>query len=269
MAQIKNQKEIEIMRQGGEILVSILEEIVKNIKPGISTLNLNELAERLIFKAKAKPSFKGHEGYPYALCTSINNEIVHGLPSSRQLKEGDIIGIDLGVFFGGYHTDSALTVPVREIDSKKTRLIKKTYEALISSLPHIKEGNYISDISFSIQREIEEAGFSPVRTCTGHGIGKSLHENPVVPNFVSWRGKKLVKGIKLEKNMTLAIEPMATFKKETPYIKKDGWTVATSEDNFSAHFEYTVVVGQKGSEVLTPFRLPKFPSLEKIVKSSI
>lgn len=256
MARPKSSEKIEIMRRGGRILADILEKLAWEVKPGMTTLALDKLAENLVLEAGVKPSFKEYRGYPSTICTSINEEIVHGLPSERKLKEGDIVGIDLGVLYNGYHTDAAITVPVGKISKQAEKLIKTVFKILNACLITIKEGNYISDISAFIEREIKKAGFGLVRECTGHGIGKMIHEEPSVPNFTSYRGKKLIKGTRLKKGMTLAIEPMATQKKSPIFLGKDGWALS-AEKGYTAHFEYTVAVLKNNCQVLTPINLKR------------
>jgi methionyl aminopeptidase len=250
---IKKPEEIAIMREGGEILVKVLKEVQKKITPGVETAQLNKLAEKLVYKNKAKPSFKNflptsYQGrrYPASLCTSVNEEVVHGIPSNRELKEGDIIGLDLGICFKNFYTDATITVPVGEVKKEVQELINTTKKALYLSVFKIKPKNRIGDISSVIQETIESAGFSVVRDCVGHGVGKFVHEEPSVPNF----GKPHT-GIILQKGMTLAIEPMANLKGYKVEIEKDGWTIKTCDRSLSCHFEWTVVVTENGYEVLT------------------
>lgn len=250
---LKKPEEIEKMRQGGKILVEILKYIKKEVKPGITTKKLDSLAESLIYKNNATPSFKNFSSasyqkikYPAALCTSVNDEVVHGIPSIRKLKEGDIIGLDLGICFKGFYTDAAITVPVGKIEKEAKQLIDVTKEALQQSVCEIKPKNRIGDISSVIQKTIEAAGFSPVKDCVGHGVGKYVHEEPSIPNYGrSGTGKLLKKG------MTLAIEPIANLKKYKVELYHDGWTIKTCDGSLSSHFEWTVAVTENGYEVLT------------------
>lgn len=243
---IKTKKEIELMRQGGKILAKILNELEKETKPGTNTHDLNELAENLAKKFGAKPSFKGYRNYPASLCVSINSEVVHGLPKKRILKEGDIVGLDFGLFYQGYYTDMAKTVPVGKISSLAQKLIFVTKKALDLGIAQVKPGNHIGDISFAIQSYVEANGFSVVRDLVGHGVGKKIHEPPQVPNF----GEKGT-GVKLEEGMTLAIEPMVNAGSYKVKLLSDGWTFVTCDGSLSCHFEHTVAVTKTGFEILT------------------
>jgi len=246
MVFIKTEKEIEIMRQGGKILAKILDELEKKIKPGTNTFFLNEFAENLAARFGAKPSFKGYKNYPASLCVSVNSEVVHGLPKQKILKEGDIVGLDFGLFYKGYYTDMAKTVGVGKISSLAKRLIFVTKKALDLGIAQVRPGNHVGDISFAIQNYVESNGFSVVRDLVGHGVGRKVHEPPQVPNF----GEK-GKGIKLEKGMTLAIEPMVNAGKPEVRLLPDGWTFVTCDGSLSCHFEHTVAVTNDGNEILT------------------
>lgn len=256
MISLKTKEEIEKLKEGGKILIKVLRKLALNVKPGLTTLDLDYLAEKLILGFGVKPSFKGHDNYPYTLCASVNDEVVHGLPSKRILKEGDIVSLDLGVFYKGFHTDAALTVPVGKIDSNLKKLIKTTYQALKDSLKAVKAGNYIVDISEAIQKRIEKEGFSAVRSCTGHGIGRKLHEEPNIPNFVTYKNKKKVKGVELQDGMILCVEPIANIGSHQVKVKTDGWTVVTKDSNFSAHFEETIAIRGK-----KPIRITNLDSI--------
>lgn len=267
MIVIKTPQEIEIMRQGGKILAKILNEVAKAVKPGITTKELDKLASELIFLSGAKPAFLGYEGFPAALCTSVNEEIVHALPSKRKLEERDIIGLDLGILYPsescfscpfekecsskgllvqGFYTDMALTLPVGQIEPQTAKLIEVAREALEIGFEKIKAGNHIGDISFAIQQYVEEQGFSVIRDLVGHGIGKKLHEDPKIPNF----GQPNI-GPELKVGMTLAIEPMITAGQYKIKKSKDGFGYETEDSSLSAHFEHTVAVTEDGYEVLT------------------
>jgi methionyl aminopeptidase len=254
MITIKTQREIEIMREGGKILAKILEELEKKVRPGINTKELNRLAESLIFKSGARASFKGYKNtkdgivdpYPAALCTSINEEIVHCLPSKRVLKEGDIISLDLGIFYKGFHTDMAITVPVGRISPEAQRLIRVTKKALKRGIKEIKPGNHLGDIENAIQKYVESQGFNVIRDLCGHGIGKELHEDPQILNF----GKKGT-GPELVEGMVLCPEPMVAVGDPTIKRAKDNIGYQTFDNSLSAHFEHTVVVTKNGAEVLT------------------
>ncbi len=253
MINIKTRKDIEWMKEGGELLIRILAELKEYSKPGITTLKLENLALHLIQRWKAKPSFKGHNGYPAALCISVNDELVHGLPSKKILQEGDIVSLDLGIFYKGFHTDAAITFALGKTDQKTNKLIRTTYEALKYGLKFASSEYFLSDISSAIQKKIESAGFSVIRDCTGHGIGKQLHEDPPVPNFVT-PGKKLP----LKRGMILCIEPMAAIGSSEIYTKDDGWTIATKDGKNSAHFEETIAI-----EDTKPLRLTNLDSIVK------
>ena len=236
------------MREGGEILKKVMDALKEEVKPGISTEYLDELASQLIKKYDANPSFLNYQGYPKSICTSINNEVVHGIPSSnRILKEGDILSLDIGIFYKGYHTDAALTLPVGNISEENRKLINIAKNSLLSGLKKVKEGNRIGDISYEIQKSVEEKGYSVVKSCTGHGIGRDLHEDPAIPNF-----GKADYGPYLKEGMTLAIEPMVNEGDFQVQTDDDGWTIRTCDGKNSAHFEFTVLVLRKGYENLTP-----------------
>jgi len=248
MINIKDQKQIKIMREGGEILKKVMDALKEEVKPGISTEYLDELASQLIKKYDANPSFLNYQGYPKSICTSINNEVVHGIPSSnRILKEGDILSLDIGIFYKGYHTDAALTLPVGNISEENRKLINIAKNSLLSGLKKVKEGNIIGNISYENQKSVEKKGYSVVKSCTGHGIGRDLHEDPAIPNF-----GKADYGPYLKEGMTLAIEPMVNEGDFQVQTDDDGWTIRTCDGKNSAHFEFTVLVLRKGYENLTP-----------------
>lgn len=243
---IKTNEEIAKMRRGGKIAARVLDELSKITKPGVSTLDLESLAESIITKTGAKPSFKGFKGYPAATCISINEEVVHGIPSDRLIDEGDIVGIDVGVYLEGYHTDTAITVAVGEIDERTRKLINVTKQSLLNGLAKIKDGAYLGDAQEKIQKTIESAGFGVIRDLTGHGVGRELQEAPSIPNY----GQK-GKGLLLQEGMTLAIEPMAAMGDWHVDSLADGWTIVTADGKPSAHFEHTIVVTKNGFEILT------------------
>lgn len=246
MIKIKTEEEIKIMVEGGKILAQVLKEVEKQVMPGITTLELDRAAEALILKHKAKPAFKGYNGFPHSLCASINEEIVHGIPSGRVLKEGDIIGLDLGVLYKGYYSDMAATVSVGSISFEAKRLIQVTKKALRLGIKKAKVGNTVGDIGNTIQRYVEDQGFSVVRDLCGHGIGKDLHEDPKIPNFGKrGTGEKLVEG------MAICIEPMITAGDWHLVKSKDGYGYAAKDGSLTAHFEHTIAIAQKGPKVLT------------------
>lgn len=245
--EIKNRDEIALMRDAGRIVYEILDELQKSVAPGVSTWELDRLAESLIYKKGAKPAFKGYLGFPCCLCASVNYEVVHGIPSKkRKLEAGDLIKLDFGVVFKGYYGDSARTIPVGPVTDEAKALIEATRESLEKGIGAVVEGNRIGDIGHAVQSVVEPRGFSVVRDFVGHGIGKKLHEQPQIPNF----GEPGT-GIKLREGMVLAIEPMVnagTFQVE---MLEDDWTAVTLDRRLSAHFEHTVVVSSNGPEVLT------------------
>lgn len=246
MITVKSKEEIEIMRAGGKILAQIMKEVEKKVKPGITTKELDRVAETLILKSGGKCSFKGYEDYPSCLCTSINEEIVHVAPSERILKEGDIISLDLGIFYKGFHVDMAVTLPVGKVLPEVQRLIRITKKALKRGVKKVRPGKTFGDISNTIQRLVESQGFNVVRDLCGHGIGKHLHEDPQILNF----GKRRT-GPKIEEGMIFCLEPMVIV--GDYHIKKseDGYGFETEDGSLSAHFEHTVVVTKTGCKLLT------------------
>ena len=243
---LKSRSEIEKMRKSNAIVAAILEELRKKIRPGVKTIELDRLSEELALKKGARPAFKGYRGYPYSLCTSVNSEVVHGMPSERELKEGDIVSLDFGILNDGYYGDAAVTVPVGEITPAARRLLKVTEEALYRGIAEVRAGNRIGDISAAIQGHVEAAGYSVVRDLVGHGIGKSLHEDPQVPNYgTSGRG------VELKPGMAFAIEPMVNEGTYRVDILRDGWTVVTADGKLSAHFEHSVAITENGPVILS------------------
>jgi methionyl aminopeptidase len=242
----KSEEEIRSMKRSNQIVAKILSELALLVKPGIQTKDLNEYAEKRTREMDAKPAFKGYRGYPASLCTSINEEIVHGIPSSRTLRSGDIISLDFGVVYDGFYGDAAVTYPVGEITPRAEKLIAAARESFNKGLAKIKEGNRLSDISYAIQSHVESKGFSVIRSFVGHGIGFSLHEEPQVPNFgTPGRGPKLKPG------MVLAIEPMIAIGNWEVEILADNWTAVTKDRSLSAHYEHTVALTQNGAEILS------------------
>ncbi len=246
MVILKQPEEIDKIRDCNQVVAEILLELRSVVKPGVTTGELNELAEDLAARKKVKPAFKGYLGYPYSLCTSVNNEVVHGLPSERVLIEGDIISLDFGVFKNGYYGDAAITVPVGKISVFAARLLQVTEKGLEDAIGAARAGNRLGDISFAVQSCAEAAGYSVVRDFVGHGIGRSLHEDPQVPNFgVPGRGMELKIG------MVLAIEPMVNAGTYRVKVKPDEWTVVTEDADLSAHFEHSVAITSAGPVVLS------------------
>lgn len=243
---IKSRKEIEKIRAACIIVAGALDELKKKVHSGITTRELDKIAEEFIVKNGGTPAFKGYKGYPSATCISVNEEIVHGIPSYRELKDGDIVSIDIGVRLDGYYGDAAITVPVNEIDSESKRLLDVTEKSLYKALDHAIAGNRVSDISCTIQDYVEKEGYSVVRDFVGHGIGSSLHEDPPVPNYGE-RGK----GPRLKAGMVLAIEPMVNAGGSDLIVLDNGWTAVTCDKSRSAHFEHTVAITRDGHEILS------------------
>jgi methionyl aminopeptidase len=244
---IKSPREIEIMRQAGKILAETREMLEPHIKPGITTAKLDKLAEDFIISKGAYPSFKDYNGFPGSICTSINEVVVHGIPSKRAvLKSGDIITIDIGVYYQGYHADSAKTYPVGIVKPKVKELLEVTENSLYEGLKEAKPGNYLSNISHRIEEFIKPFGFGIVEEFTGHGIGKTLHEDPYVPNFGNPN-----EGPILQEGMTFCVEPMVNLGTKNVKILRDNWTTVTTDKKYSAHFEHTIVITKDGYEILT------------------
>jgi len=250
MISLKSAHEIGIMRRANVIVAEILQELKKKVVPGVSTAELDALAEELIYKKKAHPAFKGYtmagKVFPCVLCTSVNDEIVHGIPSDRTLVEGDIIGLDFGVVYEGFYGDSAVTLGVGEVGEEAQRLMQVTEEALYQGIEQLREGKRLGDLSSVIQRTVEEAGFSVVRAFVGHGIGKKLHEEPPVPNY-----GEPDRGVRLREGMVLAIEPMVNAGGYEVQIKEDGWTAITRDGSLAAHFEHSVAITKNGPYILS------------------
>jgi methionyl aminopeptidase len=246
MVLIKTPEQIEIMAQAGQILSRVIKELKNRVEPGITTQSLDKLAEELILNSNARPAFKNYKGFPAALCASINEQIVHGVPSQRTLKEGDILSLDLGVTYKGFCSDMAVTVPVGAISPEVGRLLRVTKKSLKRAIHRAKPGKTLGDIGQAIQTYIESQGFQVVKELCGHGIGQQVHEDPEVLNF----GQRH-KGLELKAGMVIAIEPMAVM--GHPGIKKgpDGSCYQTADNSLSAHFEHTVAVTDKGPRVLT------------------
>jgi methionyl aminopeptidase len=243
---IKNDEQISIMRKAGRIVAETLLQMEKEVRPGITTAELDRIAEEFITKHGAKPSFKGLYGFPSSLCISVNEQVIHGIPGEYTLKEGDIVSIDCGAYINGFHGDAARTIPVGDINSKAQKLIDVTKKSFFRGIEYAKIGNSLGDISHEIQSYVEAAGFSVVRDFVGHGIGSSLHEDPNVPNFgKNGKGPKLVKG------MVLAIEPMVNIGTHRVKTLKNGWTVVTRDNSLSAHYENTIAILPNGPEILT------------------
>jgi methionyl aminopeptidase len=243
---IKNDIEIEYMRKAGRLVGETLARLEEVIKPGITTAELDRIAEEFILKHNARPSFKGYHGFPGSICTSVNNEVVHGFPGKRVLQEGDIISIDCGAVLDGYQGDAARTVPVGKISKEAEKLIEVTRESFFKGIEYAKVNNRLSDISAAIQTYVEGFGFSIVRDFVGHGIGKDMHEDPEVPNF-----GRPGRGPKLKCGMVLAIEPMVNIGRYQVKVEANDWIVVTEDGSLSAHYENTVAILNNGPEILT------------------
>lgn len=254
MISVKSQNEIELMRKGGKILAGIMKKLEKKIAPGISTKALDKLAEELVFANGGIPAFKGYGGdtgnpFPATLCTSINSEIVHGIPNEKRiLKEGDILKIDIGMKYEELFTDMARSFPVGKISNEAKKLIEVTEQSFREGVKNIKEGSMLSDYSKAVQKYVESFGFSVVRNLVGHGVGIELHEDPYIPNYYE---TKKYQDFKLSAGMTLALEPMVNAGKHITVLGKDGWVFMTKDGSLSAHYENTIVVTENGVEVLT------------------
>lgn len=245
---LKSKQEIEKMRVVGAMVANVLNILKDEVKPGITTYDLDILAEEASKKHNAKPAFKGYGGFPNALCVSVNEEVVHGIPSKKKiLKEGDIVSLDFGLYYDGFYGDAALTVAVGKVSKLKQKLIDVTQAALYKGISKAYPGNYLFDVSESVQNYVESNGFSVVRDYVGHGIGRNLHEEPQVPNYVPQRAPNTL----LKVGMTIAIEPMVNAGKYEIVVKEDGWTVVTKDAEPSAHFEHTIVILQDGPVILS------------------
>jgi len=243
---IKTENQIAKMRRAGQLLAKTEELIAKAIAPGVTTAYLDKIAEDYIRSQGGIPSFKGYGGFPATLCTSINEEVVHGIPGKRILKEGDILSVDMGCILEGYHGDMARTYAVGEISAEAKKLIEVTKQSFFEGIKFAKEGNHLNDIGSAIQKYVEKNGFSVVRAYVGHGIGKELHEAPEIPNF-----RTLSKGAQLKKGMTLAIEPMVNVGDYNVRLLKDGWTTVTKDGKNAAHYENTILITDGAPEILT------------------
>lgn len=244
---IKSNKEIELMKEAGRILAITHEELEKALRPGMSTYEIDKLGEEIIRSYGCIPSFLNYNGYPASICVSVNNEVVHGIPSKKNfIKEGDIVSLDAGVIYKGYHSDAARTHAVGEVSEEAAKLIRVTRECFFEGIKEVKEGAHLNDVARAIQTHAESNGFSVVRDLVGHGIGTNLHEDPQIPNFVQRR-----RGTRLQAGMTLAIEPMINAGRYSVRWLDDDWTVVTEDGSLSAHYENTVLVTKEGCELLS------------------
>jgi methionyl aminopeptidase len=243
---VKSAREIAIMREAGRVVAKVLEVLAGQLRPGMKTIELDEIAAREVARQGAKPSFKGYRGFPANLCVSVNDEIVHGIPGERVLREGDIVSLDMGAVFNGFQGDAAVTVGVGEISPQARDLITTTESALMAGIAAARAGATLGDISVAIQHYVEERGYSVVREYTGHGIGRDMHEEPQIPNYgVAGSGPVLKKG------MTFALEPMVNIGDWRTHVDDDHWTVRTADGSISAHFEHTIAITEGEAEVLT------------------
>jgi len=244
---LKSSQEIEKMRRAGKVVREVLELVRSKVTPGTTTFDLEKAAETRLKELGLKAAFKGYHGYPCVLCTSVNSEVVHGIPSpKRVLREGDIVSVDFGVVVDGYYGDAAVTIPVGKIDEKAERLLKATEESLKAGIAAVRPGATLGDVGAAVQGVVEGQGFSVVRDYVGHGIGVAMHEDPQVPNF-----GEAGQGMKLKAGMVIAIEPMVNAGKPDVKVLDDGWTAVASDGSISAHFEHTVAVTPTGSMILT------------------
>ncbi len=247
MVILKSLQEIEKIHQACLVVADVLEGVRKLVRPGVTTLELDEYAERFIASAGARPAFKGYRGYPRTLCTSINDQVIHGIPSRNSvLRPGDLVSIDVGAVVDGFYGDAAITVPVGAVSESGERLMRVTEESLARGIAEARPGNRLFDISSAVQRHVESNGYSVVREFVGHGIGRSLHEDPQVPNFGE-RGR----GPRIQSGMVLAIEPMVNMGGSKTVVQGDQWTAVTADGSLSAHFEHTIAVLEEGPRILT------------------
>lgn len=248
MIPLKSEEELAMLRESGRILARILQELKISIRPGITTAQIDNLAETLVSRTEGKAAFKGYKGFPANVCISVNEEIVHGIPGPRVLLEGDILSLDLGINYKGYFSDAAVTIPVGKVDNQSRKIIDVTRRALTEGIKQARAGNHLFDISHAIQAYVENHGFSVVRQFVGHGIGTALHEEPEIPNFGTPH-----KGVALKNGMVLAIEPMVNAGGWESEVSDNGWTAVTKDGKRSAHFEHTVAITPGGPEILTAY----------------
>jgi len=246
MVILKLPEELEKLRVSNQIVAEILTRLREKVKPGVTTRELDEFSEELTRKNRVIPAFKGYRGYPFALCASVNEEVVHGMPSERPLVSGDILSMDFGVIYKGYYGDAAITVPVGKVSKTAERLMTVTEQGLFQGIEQARAGNRLGDVSSSVQKRVEAEGFSVVRDFVGHGIGRNMHEDPQIPNY-GMAGR----GIQLKPGMVLAIEPMVNAGSYGVRILPDGWTVVTDDGSLSAHFEHSVAITDNGPEILS------------------
>jgi methionyl aminopeptidase len=246
MITLKSSRELDIMRDASKIVAGVLMELRAHCVPGVKTSDLDRIAEEYTKREGGRPAFKGYRGFPGSLCASVNQEVVHGIPRNRELLEGDIVGLDFGAVYNGYYGDAAITVPIGRISPEVEKLLCTTEESLYLGIEQMRSGNHLGDVSRAIQHHAESHGYSVVKELGGHGIGKKLHEDPMVLNYVV-NGR----GIKLRPGLVLAVEPMVNMGTDQVRVLSDGWTVVTLDGKPSAHFEHTVAITENGPEILT------------------
>lgn len=249
MIYLKTKEEIELLRESNMLVAKTHGEVAKWIKPGVTTLKLDEIAEEFIRDHGGVPAFLNYQGFPNSLCTSVNDQVVHGIPNNKPLEDGDIVSVDCGTLLNGYYGDSAYTYCVGEVDEEIKKLLQVTRESLYKGIEQAVEGKRIGDIGYAVQSFCEDNGFSVVREMVGHGVGKNLHESPEVPNY-GRRGN----GVKLKEGMVIAIEPMINLGKRHIVQEADGWTIRTRDRKVSAHFEHTIAVGKNEADILSSFK---------------
>jgi methionyl aminopeptidase len=244
---LKSPQEIDRMRRAGRVVAGTIDAVLKAVRPGLATRELDDVAEKVILGEGAVPSFKGYRGFPASICVSVNEQVVHGIPGDRRLSEGDVLSLDFGAIWEGYHADSAVTVFVGEPPSPEAeKLVRVTEDALEAGISQIRAGRRLSDVGHAVQQVVEGAGFSVVREYVGHGIGRNLHEDPQIPNY-----GQPGRGPEIKPGLVIAVEPMVNLGDWPTRVLKDNWTVVTADGSLSAHFEHTVAVTEDGPEVLT------------------
>jgi methionyl aminopeptidase len=258
MVTLKSAREIETMRRSGKITSKVLTDLMKAVRPGVTTKFLDEMAERGIRELGGIPTFKGYHDYPASICASVNDEVVHGIPGDYLLKEGDLLSIDIGTTLEGYVSDSAVTVAVGAISQAAQKLLDVTQECLMVGIAQMERGNHLGDIGAAVQKHAESQGYGVVRELVGHGVGTAMHEEPQVPNY-----GKVGAGIELRPGLVLAIEPMITQGDYKVEILKDGWTVVTADGKLAAHFEHTIAVTDEGPKILTLRSFGEHPDIER------
>ena len=258
MVTLKSARELETMRRSGKITAKVLTDLMKAVRPGLSTRDIDQMAEKGIRELGGVPTFMGYHGYPASICASVNAEVVHGIPGDYVLREGDLLSIDIGTTLDGYVSDSAVTVPVGAVSAEAQRLLDVTQESLMCGIAEMQAGNRLGDIGAAVQQHAEKHGYGVVRELVGHGVGQEMHEEPQVPNYGE-RGM----GMKLRPGLVLAIEPMITQGDYRVKVLKDGWTVVTADGKLAAHFEHTIAVTQDGPRILTLRQFGEHPDTLK------